>query len=77
MKTERIIIDITFDEGTYYTPQDIIENINLQYLNEAFNLDGIANLVISEKEEELKKTINFSSVYQAMADFQSELEALI
>lgn len=76
MKTINIIIEVIFEEGTYCFPQDIIENINLEYLNQAFNLHGIEKLVVSG-EEALKQKISASSIYQAIANFQSELEEIL
>lgn len=51
MKTVKIILKLEFDGENNYSEQDLIKNVNLDYLNQAFNLEGLENIEVLGSEQ--------------------------
>lgn len=76
MKTGKIILELEFDGENNYSEQDLIQSIDLEYLNQAFNLHGLENIEASASKSKPDFAVYRSVISHAIEILKSELHEI-
>jgi|GEM_PF-6911328 hypothetical protein len=75
MKKAKIIVEIEFEEENNYSTQALVNSINLEYLNQALDIQGIENLEVSAEIIKENTTKKYAVAFEERTMFVYEVTA--